>query len=120
MKKLPILIIASFALGLMAKPMLVTLPCVLLLLDGWPLRRAGALREWLPLLREKLPFFALVAASAALGAGAQRVLIVDWDVHHGRGTQEIFEDDPRVMVLSMHRYDRWVRGTVRRFCTTRA
>ena len=56
--------LVSFALGLMAKPMLVTLPCVLLLLDGWPLRRAGVLRDWLPLVREKLPFFALVAASA--------------------------------------------------------
>jgi tetratricopeptide (TPR) repeat protein len=56
--------LVAFALGLMAKPMLVTLPCVLLLLDGWPLRRAGAVRDWLPLVREKLPFFVLVAASA--------------------------------------------------------
>ncbi|GFR41458.1 hypothetical protein Agub_g2146, partial [Astrephomene gubernaculifera] len=46
-----------------------------------------------------------VAAAAALANGAQRVLIVDWDVHHGRGTQEIFEEDPRVLVLSMHRYE---------------
>jgi len=56
--------LASFALGLTAKPMLVTLPCVLLLLDGWPLRRSAALRDWLSLVREKLPFLALVAASA--------------------------------------------------------
>jgi tetratricopeptide (TPR) repeat protein len=56
--------LVSFALGLMAKPMLVTLPCVLLLLDGWPLRRADAVRDWLPLVREKLPFLALVVASA--------------------------------------------------------
>ncbi|KXZ56688.1 hypothetical protein GPECTOR_1g62 [Gonium pectorale] len=46
-----------------------------------------------------------VAAAAALNAGARRVMVVDWDVHHGRGTAEIFADDPRVMVLDMHRYD---------------
>ncbi|GIL43604.1 hypothetical protein Vafri_1297, partial [Volvox africanus] len=46
-----------------------------------------------------------VAAAAALASGLQRVMIVDWDVHHGRGTQEIFSDDPRVMVVSTHRYD---------------
>ena len=33
-----------------------------------------------------------------------RILIVDWDVHHGNGTQEIFYDDPRVGFLSIHRY----------------
>jgi tetratricopeptide (TPR) repeat protein len=51
------LVLASFCLGLMAKPMLVTLPLVLLLLDRWPLGRR-------PALREKLPLFALAAASA--------------------------------------------------------
>lgn len=64
--------LAAFALGLMAKPMLVTLPCVLLLLDGWPLRRmargeteAAAKPEpvWM-LVREKIPFFALAAMSS--------------------------------------------------------
>lgn len=34
----------------------------------------------------------------------RRVLIVDWDVHHGNGTQRIFEDDPRVLYISLHRY----------------
>lgn len=34
----------------------------------------------------------------------EKVLIVDWDVHHGNGTQEAFYDDPTVMYLSMHRY----------------
>uniref|UniRef100_S4RNP4 Protein deacetylase HDAC6 n=1 Tax=Petromyzon marinus TaxID=7757 RepID=S4RNP4_PETMA len=34
-----------------------------------------------------------------------RVLIVDWDVHHGNGTQHIFEDDPSVLYVSLHRYD---------------
>ncbi len=50
-------------------------------------------------------------ASVAIGArhaldqlGLNRVLIVDWDVHHGNGTQEIFYEDPRVAFLSVHRY----------------
>ncbi|CRK87517.1 CLUMA_CG001318, isoform A [Clunio marinus] len=35
----------------------------------------------------------------------RRVLIVDWDVHHGNGTQQIFYDDPSVLYLSIHRHD---------------
>jgi acetoin utilization deacetylase AcuC-like enzyme len=35
---------------------------------------------------------------------AQRVLIMDWDVHHGNGTQEIFYDDPSVLFISTHQY----------------
>lgn len=35
--------------------------------------------------------------------GLQRVLIMDWDVHHGNGTQEIFEEDPSVIYISLHR-----------------
>jgi histone deacetylase 6 len=38
--------------------------------------------------------------------GARRILIVDWDVHHGNGTQEMFAEDPDVMMVSLHRYDR--------------
>ncbi len=38
-----------------------------------------------------------VAAAAARAAGAARVAIVDWDVHHGNGTQDIFWDDPDVL-----------------------
>ncbi|XP_072222658.1 histone deacetylase 6 isoform X2 [Leuresthes tenuis] len=34
-----------------------------------------------------------------------RVLILDWDVHHGNGTQHIFEDDNSVLYISLHRYD---------------
>ncbi|CAN2389209.1 polyubiquitinated misfolded protein transport [Pristimantis euphronides] len=37
--------------------------------------------------------------------GVKRVLIVDWDVHHGQGTQFIFEDDPSVLYFSIHRYE---------------
>lgn len=44
-----------------------------------------------------------VAARAAIDEGrARRVLIVDWDVHHGNGTQEIFYEDPDVWYLSLH------------------
>ncbi|XP_076299749.1 histone deacetylase 6 isoform X1 [Lasioglossum baleicum] len=35
----------------------------------------------------------------------KKVLIVDWDVHHGNGTQSIFEEDPKVLYISVHRYD---------------
>lgn len=34
-----------------------------------------------------------------------RVLIIDWDVHHGNGTQSIFEEDSHVLYISVHRYD---------------
>jgi acetoin utilization deacetylase AcuC-like enzyme len=45
-----------------------------------------------------------VAAAAARAAGAARVAIVDWDVHHGNGTQQIFWDDPDVLYISTHQY----------------
>ncbi len=45
-----------------------------------------------------------VAAQQALDVGLQRVLIVDWDVHHGNGTQAIFYEDPRVGFFSVHRW----------------
>jgi acetoin utilization deacetylase AcuC-like enzyme len=45
-----------------------------------------------------------VAARAARAAGAARVAILDWDVHHGNGTQHIFWDDPTVMYLSVHQW----------------
>jgi acetoin utilization deacetylase AcuC-like enzyme len=47
---------------------------------------------------------AAVAAYAALAKGLSRVAIVDWDVHHGNGTQDIFYDDPRVLYLSLHQF----------------
>jgi tetratricopeptide (TPR) repeat protein len=50
-----------FCLGLMAKPMIVTLPVLLLLLDVWPLRRAASLKTMLRKLPEKIPFAALSA-----------------------------------------------------------
>ena len=36
--------------------------------------------------------------------GKKRVLIVDWDVHHGNGTQDAFYDDPRYLYFSTHQY----------------
>jgi acetoin utilization deacetylase AcuC-like enzyme len=46
-----------------------------------------------------------VAARAVLaGGGAERVLIVDFDVHHGNGTEAIFDDDPAVFYASTHQY----------------
>ena len=47
---------------------------------------------------------AAVAAEAARRAGAERVLIVDWDVHHGNGTQEIFVARDDVLYMSVHQY----------------
>jgi histone deacetylase 6 len=35
----------------------------------------------------------------------KKILILDWDVHHGNGTQRAFEDDPSVLYISIHRYD---------------
>jgi tetratricopeptide (TPR) repeat protein len=81
-----LLVLLAFALGLLAKPMLVTLPFVLLLLDYWPLGRVGAPfsrerpasagpalagRSRLNVLLEKLPLFALTAAACLVTVYAQ-------------------------------------------------
>ena len=86
----------TLALGLLAKPMLVTWPFVMLLLDYWPLRRFDltsrkevATKLW-PLLREKLPLFALVAASAVITTVAQS---------HGGGVRT-FTEFPIALRLS--------------------
>jgi hypothetical protein len=67
-----------FAAGLMSKPMLVTLPFLLLLIDFWPLQRAGlgplsggVDPAWRRLCLEKIPFFALSAASCWVTLRAQ-------------------------------------------------
>jgi histone deacetylase 6 len=55
-----------------------------------------------------------VAAGCALATErAQRVCILDWDVHHGNGTQRLFWRDPRVLYISLHRFDadRWYPKT---------
>lgn len=45
-----------------------------------------------------------IGAFYALHRGIRRLAIVDWDVHHGNGTQEIFYSDPRVLYFSIHQY----------------
>jgi acetoin utilization deacetylase AcuC-like enzyme len=45
-----------------------------------------------------------VGAAHALARGLERVLVIDFDVHHGNGTQEIFYRDPRVLYLSTHEF----------------
>lgn len=87
-----LVVLALFACGLMAKQMIVTLPCVLLLLDVWPLGRWSAAglgadlpppaagRGWGPFvacLREKLPLFALAAAACWIAVAAQQGTIVE-------------------------------------------
>jgi Flp pilus assembly protein TadD len=85
-----VLLLILFACGLMSKPMLVTLPFVLLLLDYWPLnrsqppaRQSGSARSevrgqkpkaktWLSLFAEKIPLFVLSAGSCAVTILAQR------------------------------------------------
>lgn len=48
-----------------------------------------------------------VAAQVAREAwGVNRVLILDWDIHHGNGTQHMFDADPQVLYSSLHRWDR--------------
>jgi acetoin utilization deacetylase AcuC-like enzyme len=45
-----------------------------------------------------------IAAAHAIARGLGRVAIVDWDVHHGNGTQEMFFGDPRVLYVSLHQW----------------
>jgi hypothetical protein len=79
-----VIVAVAFALGLMAKPQVITFPFVLLLWDYWPLRRAllpdpaissasnAALRNFGRLVAEKIPLFVLAGISAALTMSAQR------------------------------------------------
>ena len=66
------LAVLLFALALMSKPMAVTLPCVLLLIDYWPLHRFQAPTGRSQLYWEKAPFFALAVLSCVLTLGAQQ------------------------------------------------
>ncbi|XP_074063017.1 protein deacetylase HDAC6 isoform X2 [Macrotis lagotis] len=54
-------------------------------------------------------FFNSVAVAARhaqeVAGRALRILIVDWDIHHGNGTQQMFEEDPSVLYISLHRHD---------------
>ena len=48
---------------------------------------------------------AIAAAFAQKQLGLQRVLILDWDIHHGNGSQHQFYEDPSVLYVSLHRYE---------------
>jgi tetratricopeptide (TPR) repeat protein len=63
--------LAAMALALMAKPMAVTLPCTLLLLDAWPLNRLRTV-AWRQLFVEKIPFFLLTLGSCWITMHAPR------------------------------------------------
>jgi acetoin utilization deacetylase AcuC-like enzyme len=52
----------------------------------------------------------VVAARQAQRFGRARVLIVDWDVHHGNGTQALVETDPSIRYVSLHQWP-WYPGT---------
>jgi len=75
-----IALILVFALGLLAKPMIATLPFVFLLLDLWPLKRVASgaenmFQSWVPLLLEKIPLFALSFASVAATLVSQNAIV---------------------------------------------
>ena len=98
------LALVFFALGLMSKPMLVTLPVIMLLLDFWPLNRwrtvipdkqkpkfnlAEFIKTWRPLIVEKIPMFLLCLASCIVTLWAQRsgnsvisLNQIDWQDRH--------------------------------------
>jgi acetoin utilization deacetylase AcuC-like enzyme len=85
--------------------------------DGRALRSFAAVRP--PghhALRDRAMGFCLfgnvgIAAHYALARhGCERVLVVDWDVHHGNGTQALVEHEPRIHFVSMHQWP-WYPGT---------
>jgi len=52
---------------------------------------------------------ALAVRHAIAAHGVRRVALVDWDVHHGNGAQEVFWDDPEVLTISLHQADWYPR-----------
>lgn len=53
---------------------------------------------------------AVAARAMQVERKAKKVLILDWDVHHGNGTQKAFLDDPTVLYISLHRFDIYPGG----------
>ena len=122
-----LLALACFALGLMSKSMLVTLPFVLLLLDYWPLRRLqlrtknSKPKTLLPLLLEKVPFFAMAAAVSVLTyqvqarAGAVvsfqsfplRLRLANAVVSYARYLGKTFWPDSLAMPYPHHFWEAW-------------
>ncbi|MBX9687692.1 MAG: histone deacetylase, partial [Candidatus Obscuribacterales bacterium] len=50
---------------------------------------------------------AIAARHAQKEFGLKKVMIIDWDVHHGNGTQDMFFDDPSVLFVSFHQFPFW-------------
>ena len=73
----PVAVFLLFGLGLLAKSMVATLPFVLLLLDYWPLGRLHNGREFLRLVREKMPLFALSAGACVAAALAPGLVVMN-------------------------------------------
>uniref|UniRef100_A0A4W5LV06 Histone deacetylase n=1 Tax=Hucho hucho TaxID=62062 RepID=A0A4W5LV06_9TELE len=61
---------------------------------------AGELKVTLP-----ASLLAITAKLLQQKLGVSKILIVDWDIHHGNGTQQAFYNNPNVLYISMHRYD---------------
>jgi acetoin utilization deacetylase AcuC-like enzyme len=53
----------------------------------------------------------IAVVAANLAEAGERVLVLDWDAHHGNGTEAIFWDDPRVLYVSTHQYGGFYPGT---------
>src|SRR6266516_4531639 len=81
---------------------------------AWRPASTTLLRKQNPMARSAMGFCFLnnvvLAGRQAQALGCARVLIVDWDVHHGNGTQALVERDQTVRFVSMHQYP-WYPGT---------
>jgi acetoin utilization deacetylase AcuC-like enzyme len=53
---------------------------------------------------------AVAVRHAQRARGLERIAVVDWDVHHGNGTQDVFWEDPQVLTISLHQADWYPRG----------
>ena len=71
----------SFVLGLLSKPMVVTLPLILLLLDWYPLKRLATLKSTYKALAEKIPFFICSFVNIIVTVLAQKQAISDFEIH---------------------------------------
>jgi tetratricopeptide (TPR) repeat protein len=102
-----VLALFFFALGLMSKPMLVTVPFMLLLLDYWPLRRfdfENQKSEIKNILIEKIPFFALSAVSCVVTLLVQK---------HGGSVQTLADTPPGARIANaLVSYARYLGKTV--------
>ena len=75
---------------------------------GLPVTTPSASVRWAFCLLNNV---AIAAAHALSDRGLERVMIIDWDVHHGNGTQHIFDTRPDVLFFSCHRGGGFYPGT---------